>query len=83
MYNAMAYRVVQLDGRGPWEASPRRTVVEVTGEEWLPDTFAVVIRQFAGAGSNPGITVTFQYQDARERWWDMSQDEVAEFINNV
>lgn len=82
MYHAKAYRVVQLDARGPWEASPRRTVVEVTGEEWLPDTFAVVIRQFAGAGSNPGITVTFEYQ-TRGQWVVMSEDEVSEFINNV
>ena len=82
MYNAKAYRLIQSDARGPWESSPRRTVVSVAGQEWLSETFAVVLRAFGSAGDVEGVTEQAQYQDARERWWDMSRDEVAEFINN-
>ncbi len=83
MYNANAYRIVQLDSRGPWESNPQRTVTTVSGQEWLSETFAVILRAFGDAGGEPGVTVTAQYQDARERWWDMSDQEVAEFIDNV
>jgi hypothetical protein len=58
-------------------------VVNVTGQEWLPETFAVILRAFDSAQDEPGITLVVQYQDTRERWWDMSREEVAEFIDNV
>lgn len=83
MYNAKAYRLIQSDARGPWESSPRRTVVSVAGQEWLSETFAVVLRAFSPAQDEPGVTLVVQYQDARERWWDMSREDVAEFIDNV
>jgi hypothetical protein len=83
MYNAKAYRLVQLDGRGPWESSPRRTVTTISGQEWLAETFAVVLRAFGSAGGVDGVTEQAQYQDARERWWDMSPEEVSTFIDNV
>ena len=83
MLNAKAYRLVQLDARGPWATSPRRTVVSVTGQEWLPETFGVIIRAFDSAHDVPGITAVVQYQDARERWWDMDQDEVNEFLEMI
>lgn len=79
-----AYRMVMLDGRGGWESRPRETIIAVTGQEWVAETFAVVIKAFdPGKDQAPGITIKIQGQDARDRWWDMAQDEVQEFLELV